>query len=234
MILAAGLGTRLFPITKTKPKALIQVNDIPLIQIVIDRLIRAGVTDIVINFHHFPDQIRNFLEGQNFSVNIEFSVEKTLLETGGGLKKAGFFFEKGQTFFLHNVDILSNIDLTSLYNQHNKTDSLATLAVQQRKSSRYLIFDEDNILCGWKSITENKTIMVRTPHGRTGSFGFCGVHVISSRIFENITEKGAFSIIDTYLRLAGEGEKISSFVADGSEWQDFGKLEQLPGWVKKK
>lgn len=229
MILAAGLGTRLFPITKTKPKALLEVGNTPLIQLVIDRLIRAGVTDVVVNLHHFPDQIRKFLESQNFSVNIEFSFEKTPLETGGGLKKAGFFFKKGETFFLHNVDIISDIDLSRLYHQHNKTESLATLAVQQRKSSRYLIFDEDNILCGWKSITENKTIMVRTPHGRTGFLGFCGVHVISSRIFENITEKGAFSIIDTYLRLAGEGEKISSFVADGSEWKDFGKIEHLNG-----
>ncbi len=225
MILAAGLGTSLFPITKTKPKALIKVYDTPLIQIVIERLIWAGVTDVVINLHHFPDQIRKFLQNKKFSVNIEFSFEKKLLETGGGLKKAGSFFKKGETFFLHNVDIISNIDLSRLYHQHSKTDSLATLAVQKRKTSRYLIFDEDNILCGWKSITENKTIMVRTPHGRTGFFGFCGIHVISSRIFENISENGAFSIIDTYLRLSGEGEKISLFRADGSEWQDFGKLE---------
>ena len=200
----------------------------PLIENVVKSLILAGVTDIIINLHHFPGQIRKFLASKNFfDIQIEFSVEKELLDTGGGLCKTANFFDMDKPFILHNVDVLSNIDLRMMYDLHDQRNSLATLAVQKRVTSRYLIFDEENNLCGWKSLKDNVTIMKGSPKGVTSDLAFCGIHIISPRIFTNISEKGAFSIINTYLRLSSEGEKISSFRADAFVWKDYGKLEQI-------
>jgi NDP-sugar pyrophosphorylase family protein len=226
MIFAAGLGTRLRPLTNTRPKALVKINHVPLLEIVLKRLIAVGVNEVIINVHHFPDQIADFLKARNnFDVHIELSYEEQLLETGGGLKHAAYFFDDGHPFFVHNVDVISDIDLKALYRQHLAGNCLATLAVNNRQTTRYLIFDENNLLCGWKSLKENKTVMTRTPRGKTLDLAFCGIHVISPDFFDKLTEQGAFSIIESYLRLAGLGERIAAFRADQYSWQDVGKLE---------
>ncbi len=228
MILAAGLGTRLRPLTNTRPKALVEIDGKPLLELVLETLIAASVTDVVINLHHFPEQIRRFLESrQNFGINISYSEEPELLDTGGGLKKASSFLAGEEAFILHNVDVLSNIDLQQMVAEHRASKSLATLAVKQRKTSRYFLFDEEGVLCGWKSVSGNQTKMARKAKGALLERAFCGIHVISPEIFEKLHEEGAFSIVDSYLRLAGAGEQIKAFRADDYDWRDVGKLEEL-------
>ena len=228
MILAAGLGTRLLPLTKNQPKALIKVNEIPLIEHVLRRLIKFGVKKVIINLHHFPDQIKEFLKSKNnFGIQIHFSFEENLLDTGGGLKKASFYFDDNQPFLLHNVDILSNIDLLKLQQQHIEFKNLVTLAVQKRETSRYLIFDKNKNLCGWKSVKDNRTDWCKEPVGATVDYGFCGIHFLSPEIFNLMEEDGAFSIIKFYLRIARLGKKIQAFSADQYDWDDLGKKEIL-------
>lgn len=228
MILAAGLGTRLQPITHSKPKALVEVKGVPLIERVLQRLIAAGVGEVIINLHHFPEQIKTFLKWKkNFGLRIEFSEEDELLDTGGGLKQAQWFFDDGQPFLLHNVDVLHDIDLRRMMHRHQESDCLATLAVNSRETQRYLIFDETNRLCGWKSLIQEKEIMACAPRGTTIDLAFCGIHVVSHEIFPKLREKGPFSIIDSYLRLAGEDELIAAFRVDDFAWRDVGKLEEL-------
>ena len=228
MILAAGLGTRLRPLTETRPKALVEVDGKPLLEHVLRRLLEVGVTEVIVNVHHFPEQIAEFLRAkQNFGIRIELSHESELLDTGGGLKQAGWFFDDGQPFFLHNVDILSDIDLRALYQAHTQRRALATLAVMPRDSSRYLLFDETGRLCGWGNHATGRHELSREPDGEVEALGFCGIHVISPAIFEKLTEAGAFSIITSYLRLAAEDERILAFRVDGATWRDVGKLEML-------
>jgi NDP-sugar pyrophosphorylase family protein len=228
IIFSAGLGTRLRPLTNSKPKALIEIFNVPLLEIVIKRLIEAGVNEIIINTHHFPEQIVDFIKSKsNFGIRIEFSNEEKLLDTGGGLKKASYFFDDSEPFFVHNVDVISDINLKEMYNQHLENNCLATLAVNKRETSRHLIFDEENKLCGWKSEKENKTIISRKPKGNAIELAFCGIHVISPILFEKMIEEGVFSIIDTYLRLAGSGESIIAFRADSFYWKDVGTIEQF-------
>ena len=229
MIFAAGLGTRLRPITNTKPKALIEINGVPLLETVINRLIAAGVSEVIVNLHHFPDQIRDFVrEKNNFGIRIEFSFEETLLlDTGGGLKKAAWFFDDGQPFIIHNVDILSNINLEKMFEHHLENKCLATLAVNERETKRFLIFDEENLLCGWKSLHVNKEVVSRAPKGKSHDLGFCGIHVVSADIFEKITEDGVFSIITSYMRLISAGERIMAFRTHENLWRDVGKLAEL-------
>ena len=228
MIFAAGLGTRLRPVTNTKPKALVEVNGVPLVETVLKRLIAAGVSEVIINLHHFPDQIRDFVRKKNnFGILIEFSFEETLLDTGGGLKNAAWFFDDGQPFIIHNVDILSNINLESMFEHHLENKCLVTLAVNKRETKRFLIFDEENLLCGWKSLNVNKEVVSRVPQGKSQDLGFCGIHVVSPDIFSKMTEENVFSIITSYMRLIGEGERIVAFRTDGCSWRDVGKLEEL-------
>jgi len=228
MIFAAGLGTRLRPLTNTRPKALIDINGVPLLEIVIKRLTQAGVDEIIINVHHCADQIAAFLQAQhNFGIRVELSYEESLLDTGGGLKKAARFFDDGRPFLVHNVDVVSDIDLREMYNNHLTRGGLATLAVKQRSTSRYLIFDEDDRLCGWKSLQENRTEMACPPRGKTIDLAFGGIHVISPSLLEKITEEGVFSIMKPYLRLAAMGENIFAYRTDDCFWLDAGKLENL-------
>lgn len=228
MIFAAGLGTRLKPLTDNKPKALIKFGGIPLLEHVITKLKKFGIREIIINTHHFADQIRNFLQTQNhFEIRIEISYEEELLETGGGLKKAGWFFDDRQPFLLYNTDVLSNIDLTEMLKSHLATNPLATLSVRQRKTSRYFLFDLQDKLVGWESKNSSEIKIVAEPNGATSSLSFMGIHIISPQIFDLFSENGAFSIVDTYLRLAGEGHFIKAFRADKYAWLDLGRLENL-------
>ncbi len=228
MIFAAGLGTRLRPITDKKPKALIKYKGTPLLEIILQKLIKNGVDEVIINVHHFPEQIMDFVAAKdNFGIKVEFSKEPLLLDTGGGLKEAAWFFEDSQPFILHNVDIVSDMDLAALLAAHKENNCLATLAVNERETSRYFIFDEENQLCGWKSLKEDKTIMARESHGETRDLAFCGVHILSPQILHKLTEDGVFSIVGSYLRLAKEGETLKAFHIGNADWRDVGKLDQL-------
>jgi NDP-sugar pyrophosphorylase family protein len=232
MILAAGLGTRLRPLTDDRPKALVEVGGRTLLEITLSRLRSFGIHDVIINAHHFAEMIHDYLKAnENFGMHIEVSHEAVLLDTGGGLKKASHFFRGDfstfeEPFILHNVDVISTIDLRRMMESHAQTHALATLAVQERETSRYLLFDEKLQLCGRRSGSDQKSEMVR-PSATAKALAFCGVHVISPRIFGMMTEEGAFSIITSYLRLAGSGERICAFPADEYYWRDLGRPEHV-------
>lgn len=226
MILAAGVGSRLRPLTDETPKALIDVGGVPMIERVVRRLKAAGVAEIVVNLFHLPDRIVEFLASRhNFGLRIAFTHETELLDTGGGLKNAAWFFDDGRPFFLHNVDVLSDIDLMALLRFHTDTGSLATLAVQPRPSSRQLLFDSDGRLVGRE--TAQGAEWAHGPVAPVERLGFTGIHVIDPAIFSRMSETGIFPITRTYLRLAGEGERIVAYRTDGQYWQDIGSREKL-------
>jgi NDP-sugar pyrophosphorylase family protein len=230
MILAAGLGTRLRPFTDTIPKALVELRGRTLLEIAIDRLKSFGVTEFIVNVHHHAEKIAAFLQSRdNFDVRIEISREDDLLlDTGGGLRKASWFFlekNSNEPFFLHNVDVLSSIDFHKMLESHKKSSALATLAVMPRSSSRQLLFDQNNFLVGRRK--ENQPDELVHPARDLQPLAFCGIHMISPQLLQKISENGVFSIIDTYLRLAGSGEKISAFRADSFYWRDLGRLKDL-------
>lgn len=226
MILAAGVGSRLRPLTDETPKALLDVGGTPMIEQVIRRLKGAGVTELVVNLFHLGDRIVEFLASKgDFGLRIAFTRETELLDTGGGLKNAAWFFNDGRPFFLHNVDVLSDIDLEGLFRFHHKAGALATLAVQRRSGSRQLLFDHDGRLCGRES--PKGVEWAAGPRGDVERLAFTGIHVINPAIFSKMTETGVFPITRTYLRLAGEAERIVAYRADGSYWQDIGSPDKL-------
>jgi len=237
MVLAAGLGTRLRPVTDSRPKALVEVGGRTLLEITLGRLRRFGITDVIVNAHHFADMIADYLRANhNFGLRVEISREETLLDTGGGLKKAAPFFldsgdsengeEGDEPFILHNVDVISTIDLGRMIEFHHERRALATLAVQRRESSRYLLFDQGLQLCGRQAGRDHQPEIAR-PSPCLEPLAFTGIHVISPRLLTKLTEAGAFSILAPYLRLAGEGEKILAFRADDCYWRDLGRPESL-------
>jgi mannose-1-phosphate guanylyltransferase len=231
MILAAGLGTRLRPLTNDQPKALVEVAGRTLLEITLTRLSRFGVHDVIVNVHHFADLVVSYLKAHNnFGMHIEISREEELLDTGGGLKKAGWFLRddagRDEPFLLHNVDVISTTDLSRMVKIHMEKHALATLATQERETSRYLLFNEELELCGRKAGRDKEAEIVRSS-GNLQPLAFSGIHVISPRFLGKISEDGAFSIIASYLRLAGEGERIQGFRADEYYWRDLGKLKDL-------
>ena len=226
MILAAGVGSRLRPLTAETPKALLEVGGTPMIERVIRCLMSGGVTEIIINLFHLGDRIVDFLASKgNFGLRIEFTREAKLLDTGGGLKHAAWFFDDNRPFYLHNVDVLSNINLAELLQFHQEIGALATLAVLRRPSSRQLLFDREGRLCGRTS--PEGVEWAGAPVSNVEPLGFTGIHVLDSAIFPRMTETGVFPITRTYLRLAGEGERIIAYRADGCYWQDIGSPEKL-------
>lgn len=232
MILAAGLGTRLRPLTNDRPKALVELNGRTLLEITLHRLRQTGVHDVIINVHHFADMVINYLQvNRNFGMKIEISREDALLDTGGGLKKAAWFFlehssGRDEPFIVHNVDVISAIDLERMRQAHLETSALSTLAVHDRETSRYLLFDQDGQLCGRRKGSDHVDELIR-PTEEARALAFSGIHVISPRIFSMMTEEGGFSIIDSYLRLAAAGEKILAFRADQYYWRDLGRPESI-------
>ncbi len=298
MILAAGLGTRLRPLTDTRPKALVEINGRKLLEITISRLRAFGVTEVIINVHHFAGMVESYLKSKNkFGMRIEISREDNLLlDTGGGLKKAAWFFLEDSTrrdssksdepFLLHNVDVISNIDLAAMLQFHNEHQALATLAVQSRESGRQLLFNDQLQLSG-RRINNKDTLIpsplaaaipspntdissphptdisssprtvissearnlsspstdARAPHSPLATshsplpqskepspllpLAFSGIHVISPRLLPQLTETGPFSVIDSYLRLSSQGQKILAFRHDNSYWRDLGKPADL-------
>jgi len=247
-ILSAGLGTRLKPMTETIPKALVEINGKPLLQSLIENLKKNGCTDFVINVHHFADLVIDFLEAnQNFGVTIEISDEReTLLDTGGAILHAKKFLENEPFFLMHNVDILSDIDLDNMAKHHVKSGALATLAVRDRESGRKFLFDESLRLRGWQnektgqvrhceqseaiqSITDcfaSLAMTVKEANGRLTPLAFSGIHIINSEIFKHINQRGKFSIVETYLDLAKTFD-IRGFQHDDDFWLDVGKPQDL-------
>jgi NDP-sugar pyrophosphorylase family protein len=232
MILAAGLGTRLRPLTNDRPKVLVEIAGRTLLAITLERLRSFGIAEVIINVHHFADQVVDYLRAyKNFGMQIAISREDVLLDTGGGLKRAAWFFLEGlksadEPFLLHNVDVLSTIDLQRMVAYHTERRALATLAVQGRKTSRYLLFDPSLELCGRRSGEDGKPELVR-PASEVEAFAFSGIHVISTRLLSMLSEEGAFSIIPSYLRLAARGERVQAFRADEYYWRDLGKPENI-------
>jgi len=226
MVLAAGLGTRLRPLTNDKPKALVEVAGRTMLEITLERLRGAGVREVIVSAHHFADQLVEYLRAhKNFGMRVEVSREDVLLDTGGGLKQAAWFFRgQDEPFLLHNVDVVSGIDLGRMVEVHRERSALATLAVQNRETSRLLLFDGDGWLCGRRrgEVEElTRGTDVATSHA------FCGIHVISPQLLGMLEETGAFSIIDAYLRLSAERARIGAFLADRYYWRDLGKPEQI-------
>lgn len=234
MVLAAGLGTRLRPLTDARPKALVTVAGRTLLEIVLERLRSFGVNEVIINTHHFAGMIGEYLAARdNFGMRIEISREETLLDTGGGLKKAAWFFleegrgnQREEPFLVHNVDVMSAVDLWRMVRFHRERGALATLAVAQRKTSRPLLFDEREELCGRRAGRDAAPEMARAA-GTAQPLAFAGIHVLSPRIFSLLSEDGAFPIIPVYLRLAARGESIVAFRADEYRWRDLGRIENL-------
>jgi len=233
MILAAGLGTRLRPLTDARPKALVEVAGRTLLEITLARLRVFGIREVIINVHHFADMVADYLkQNDNFGMHIEISREELLLDTGGGLKKAAWFFEDSSgtddPFILHNVDVISTIDFERMVQFHKERQALATLAVQGRETSRYLLFDEQLRLCGRLSGKDQHAEFVNSSQQiDVQALAFAGIHVISPRIFSMMSEDGAFSIVTSYLRLAKQGEKIIGFQADEYYWRDLGRPENV-------
>ncbi len=228
MILAAGLGTRLRPLTNDRPKAMVRIQGIPLLEIVIRRLQFFGIREFIINTHHFADQITGFLkEKENFGATIHISYEaKEPLETGGALKKAKAFFADGDPFLLCNTDILTTLDFYAFFQYHKKNKAMATLATRQRATSRYLIFDEKNTLSGWTNIKTGELKMARPVAGKFQLRAFSGLHVIDPALFQYFGKEHRFSIIDTYLA-AAERSIIKCYPDDDSIWLDVGKTPAI-------
>jgi NDP-sugar pyrophosphorylase family protein len=230
MVLAAGLGTRLRPLTNDRPKALVEVAGRAMLEITLERLRACGVREVIVNAHHHADMLIDFVRSHDgFGMHVEVSREEELLDTGGGLKKAAWFFTDSgsdEPFLVHNVDVLSTIDLEQMVRVHKERGALATLAVQDRVTSRYLLFDEQGELCGRKAGNEGEPELAR-PCAAAEPLAFAGIHVISPRLLRLLTEEGAFSIITAYLRLARVRERIGGFRADAYRWRDLGRPEQV-------
>jgi NDP-sugar pyrophosphorylase family protein len=251
MILAAGLGTRLRPLTDDRPKALVHISGRTLLEITLARLRSFGIREVIINVHHFADMVVDYLKAnQNFGMRIEVSREDVLLDTGGALKKAASFFLRDsahpdELFVLHNVDVISTIDLARMMQFHTANQALATLAVQNRETSRYLLFDGNLRLCGRRVDAQDTVISasgavipslpavagaaknLSSEEHVQQALAFSGIHVISSRLLPMLTEDGVFSIITSYLRLAAVGENIAGFRADEYYWRDLGRPADL-------
>ncbi len=228
MILAAGMGTRLKPLTDNKPKALVEVGGKTLLELSITKLLSHGFENIIVNVHHFSEMIIAYLkEKNNFGANITISDEsKLLLDTGGGLKQIAKLIDKDKPILVYNVDIITDLNLIELYKHHSESTNLATLAVRKRKTNRYLLFDKGNVLCGWINKTTKEEKIVRDYFNKLYEFAFSGIQVVNPDIFNLMPRVNKFSIIDLYLKLAPK------FLIEGydhtiSTWIDVGKLENL-------
>ncbi|MDR0711002.1 MAG: nucleotidyltransferase family protein [Prevotellaceae bacterium] len=230
LILAAGLGTRLKPITDSLPKALATVGGVPLLEYNLKNLAAQGVTEFIVNVHHKADMIEDFLQShKNFGLNITISDEREqLLDTGGGLKHAAWFFDDGKPFLIYNVDIITSLDVQRIYAHHLHSDALATLAVSYRSSSRYFLFDASHRLHGWRNVKTGEERRPLASAEKLIPLAFDGIHVVSPEILpllHDLTDK--FSITDAYLTFA-PSHIIMGYGMQGEEWLDAG----TPGRLK--
>ncbi len=227
IIFAAGLGTRLKPLTDNCPKALVQLNGKPLLWHSINLLKKYGIDDITVNVHHFSKDIIKYLSDNEFGIRINISDESDfLLDTGGGLLKAKCFLDGNEPFIACNVDIISSVDIGKLIEYHKENQAIATLVVKNRLTSRYFMFDESMKLTGWVNTTTGEEIISNEEFYNSQMFAFSGIQVISPDIFDLIEEKGKFSITSLYLRLA-EKRTIKGWIDDSEFWLDLGKPGQI-------
>ncbi len=219
MILAAGVGSRLRPLTDKTPKALLKFKGKTMLEHVIDQLGNYGISEIIVNLHHHADMVEDYVvENRNFGMKIAFSSERErLMDTGGGIMKARWFLD-GAPFIVHNVDVRTDLDLAGLYQAHMKTRPLATLAVSDRETSRNLLVDEGGQLCGWRNNKTGEEIITRVKKGMK-PVAFSAVHVIEPAIFELLDHEKPFSMTDAYLSLAAENE-IMTYDHSGGAWTD--------------
>jgi len=226
MIFAAGLGTRLRPLTNNIPKALVPLKGVTLLELAIRRLKYYGFNEIIINVHHFADKIVEFLaEKNNFDIEIHISKEENeLLDTGGGLKKAAWFFQY-DPFLIVNADIVTSLNLAKIVEFHRENSFLVTLAVQSRDSTRQIMFNEDHLLSGWKNHQTGEEIISRTTK-RPAFYSFSGIHVVNPKIFELMPEEEIFPIMPFYLKIAIDNP-IGAFNHSEDIWQDVGKLNAI-------
>jgi len=226
MILAAGLGTRLKPLTLSKPKALVEVANVSLLEHNIKKLIDCGCNHIVINVHHFAEQIIEHISNKHYSADIFISDETNLLlDTGGGLVNAKHLFDSKNDILIHNVDIISKIDFLSFYKEHKENNSLATLAVSKRETSRYLLFNKENTLCGWENTKTGEKI-ISSENKNLTRWGFSGIQFINPELLNLIQQEGSFSIIPEYLKLS-KSYPIKSYIHSKKIWVDVGKIEAI-------
>jgi len=225
-ILAAGLGTRLAPYTIDRPKALVELKGITLLERAIRKVNELEITEVIINIHHFGDQILDFLNSkQNFNLPITVSDERDqLLDTGGAIQYARQLLGN-EPFLLYNVDVLSTMDLNAFSAYHAQKGGLATMAVRERSSDRYLVFDQNMLLSGWKNVKSGEERVSRVCDDPR-NFAFSGIQIIEPDLLSLIIETGKFSIIDLYLRLA-RSESIFGYHDTSETWMDLGKPEQL-------
>ena len=227
-VLAAGLGTRLGNLTANCPKALVELNGKPLLEHILTRLVSFGFTEIVVNVHHYAEQIVSFIDTKSFGASVIISDESDkLLDTGGAILKAKPFLTSNEPFLVHNVDIVSDIDLAKLMNYHLRLNPIATLAVGDRYSSRKLLFDKHMNLWGWKNIVTGETKMPRISNSELIEMAFSGIHVVSPNFYSKIKSSGVFSIISEYLELS-KTEPVVGFNTSNNFIVDAGKIESLP------
>lgn len=228
MILAAGLGTRLKPLTDEKPKALIEIGGMTLLEISIKKLLKHGFENILVNVHHFGELIISYLkEKNNFGANIYVSDErKLLLDTGGAIKEIEKHIDFDFPILVYNVDVLTDLDMLKFYSLHLKSDNLATLAVRKRDSGRYLLLNSDNILCGWINKITKEEKIVRESINILKEFAFSGIHVVNPSIFNLMPVERKFPIIELYLKLA-PNFLIKGYDHSDTEWIDVGKLRNI-------
>lgn len=226
MIFAAGMGTRLKPYTDNLPKALVEINGKPMLFHAINKLLKYGFDDIIVNVHHFSEKIITYINNSEFAKYITISDEsEELLDTGGGLLKASNLLKGNDSFLVYNVDVISNINLTKLYQYHIKSNSLATLAVKDRNSSRKLLFDENLILCGRKDEKNNNKQVYKNPQ-QINEYAFSGIHIINTEIFSKIKLHGTFPIMKVYMELC-QSENISAYVHNDDFWMDLGTANNV-------
>jgi NDP-sugar pyrophosphorylase family protein len=228
MIFAAGLGSRLNELTKNTPKALVSLNGKPLLEHLILRLISFNIRDIIINVHHFADKIISFVESNdNFGIDITFSIENELLNTGGGIKKARGFFDSNEPFLVHNVDVICGVDYIDLLKKHKESGSLATLAIRKRPTSRFLLFDDQMILRGWESLQEKRKIIPIITNEVLTQFSFMGVQILNPEIFSFLPLEKKFSIIEAYLKIIKNSGKIMGKNYSSTYWFDLGTKQRI-------
>ena len=229
LLLCAGLGTRLQHLTANTPKALVQVNGKPLLAWNLEKLKRAGFTKVIVNVHHFAQQIKDYIaEGEDFGMDIIISDESAdLLDTGGAIKHAMRFIDASEPLLVHNVDVITDLDLAGMMEAHRASERVATLAVRTRKTSRYLVFEEESMqLTGWTNISTGENKLSRITTLMVTNYGFSGVHIVNASLFNFFPEEASFSIIDVYLE-AARTKDVYAFPHEEDAWFDVGNPERV-------
>lgn len=228
LVFAAGLGTRLAPLTKELPKALAPIHGIPALEWILRKLEQQQVQQIVINTHAHAEKIHRFIETRTpSSLNLQISHELILLDTGGGLRRSRSFWSTNMPILLHNADVFSNADLIPAWQVHSGTNPLATLLVQERPTNNHLLVDEAGLLCGVHYVKQQDHRILRDPVGSLREVGFCGIHLVAPRIFEVLPEQEVFRIIPVYLEQVTRGEEIRIMDISSAYWRDIGTLSSL-------